>query len=31
MQQAVRKYHKALEASDVERAAALFTANGWVQ
>jgi ketosteroid isomerase-like protein len=31
MQHAVRKYLKALEAGDIERAAALFTANGWVQ
>jgi len=31
MQQAVRKYLKALEAGDVERAAALFTVDGWVQ
>jgi hypothetical protein len=31
MQKAVRKYLKALEASDVEKAAALFTADGWVQ
>jgi ketosteroid isomerase-like protein len=31
MQQAVRKYLKALEAGDVDRAAALFTADGWVQ
>ena len=31
MQQAVRKYLKTLEAGDVERAAALFTADGWVQ
>jgi SnoaL-like domain len=31
MQRAVRKYLKALEASDVEKAAALFTADGWVQ
>jgi hypothetical protein len=31
MQRAVRKYLKALESSDIERAAALFTSNGWVQ
>jgi uncharacterized protein with von Willebrand factor type A (vWA) domain len=31
MQKAVRKYLKALEASDVEKAAALFIADGWVQ
>lgn len=31
MQRAVRKYLQALEASDVDRAAALFTADGWVQ
>jgi hypothetical protein len=31
MQRAVRKYLKALEASDVEKAAALFIADGWVQ
>jgi hypothetical protein len=31
MQQAVRKYLKALEAGDVEKAAALFTSDGWVQ
>jgi hypothetical protein len=31
MQQAVRKYLKALEAGDVEKAAALFTVDGWVQ
>jgi ketosteroid isomerase-like protein len=31
MQQAVRKYLKALEAGDVDKAAALFTADGWVQ
>jgi ketosteroid isomerase-like protein len=31
MQHAVRKYLKALEAGDVERAAALFTTDGWVQ
>jgi ketosteroid isomerase-like protein len=31
MQQAVRKYLKALEAGDVDRAAALFTPDGWVQ
>ena len=31
MQRAVRKYLKALEASDVDKAAELFTANGWVQ
>jgi ketosteroid isomerase-like protein len=31
MQQAVRKYLKALEAGDVEKAAALFIADGWVQ
>jgi ketosteroid isomerase-like protein len=31
MQKAVRKYLKALEAGDVEKAAALFTANGWVR
>jgi SnoaL-like domain len=31
MQRAVRKYLKAPEASDAEKAAALFTADGWVQ
>jgi ketosteroid isomerase-like protein len=31
MQHAVRKYLKALEAGDVDRAAALFTSGGWVQ
>jgi hypothetical protein len=31
MQQAVRKYLKALEAGDVDKAAALFTADGWVK
>jgi hypothetical protein len=31
MQKAVRKYLKALEANDVDKAAALFTAAGWVQ
>jgi len=31
MQQAVRKYLKALEANDVEKAGALFTPDGWVQ
>ncbi len=31
MQRAVRKYLKALEAGDAEKAAALFTADGWVQ
>jgi hypothetical protein len=31
MQQAVRKYLKALEAGDADKAAALFTADGWVQ
>jgi len=31
MQRAVRKYLKALEAGDVEKAAALFTADGWVR
>src|SRR6202140_4971213 len=31
MQKAVRKYLKALESSDVEKAAALFTPDGWVQ
>lgn len=31
MQHAVRKYLKALEAGDVDRAAALFVADGWVQ
>ena len=31
MQRAVRKYLGALEASDVDKAAALFTPNGWVQ
>ena len=31
MQQAVRKYLRALEAGDAEKAAALFTADGWVQ
>jgi len=31
MQQAVRKYLKALEVDDAEKAAALFTADGWVK
>jgi ketosteroid isomerase-like protein len=31
MQHAVRKYLKALEAGDPDKAAALFTADGWVQ
>jgi ketosteroid isomerase-like protein len=31
MQKAVRKYLKALETSDIDRASALFTADGWVQ
>jgi ketosteroid isomerase-like protein len=31
MQQAVRKYLKALEAGDADRAAALFTVDGWVR
>jgi hypothetical protein len=31
MQHAVRKYLKALEAGDVDRAAALFVTDGWVQ
>jgi len=31
MQQAVRKYLKALEAGDADKAAALFTVDGWVQ
>jgi ketosteroid isomerase-like protein len=31
MQQAVRKYLKALEAGDVDKAAALFTTDGWVK
>lgn len=31
MQQAVRKYLTALEAGDAEKAAALFTADGWVE
>jgi hypothetical protein len=31
MQRAVRKYLEALEASDVDKAAALFTPSGWVQ
>jgi hypothetical protein len=31
MQQAVRKYLKALEAGDAGKAAALFTVDGWVQ
>jgi len=31
MQHAVRKYLKALEAGDVEKAAAQFTSDGWVQ
>lgn len=31
MQGAVRKYLKALESSDVDKAAALFTPDGWVQ
>jgi hypothetical protein len=30
MQQAVRKYLTALEAGDAEKAALLFTADGWV-
>jgi hypothetical protein len=31
MQRAVRKYLKALEAGDADRAAALFVADGWVE
>jgi SnoaL-like domain len=31
MQRAVRKYLQALEIGDAERAAALFTPNGWVR
>ena len=31
MQQAVRKYLTALEAGDADKAAALFTADGWVR
>ena len=31
MQRAVRKYLKALEAGDPDKAAALFTPDGWVQ
>jgi hypothetical protein len=31
MQRAVRKYLEALEASDADKAAALFTPSGWVQ
>jgi ketosteroid isomerase-like protein len=31
MQRAVRKYLKALETSDADKAAALFVADGWVQ
>jgi ketosteroid isomerase-like protein len=31
MQHAVRKYLKALEAGDVDKAVALFTPNGWVK
>jgi ketosteroid isomerase-like protein len=31
MQQAVRKYLTALEAGDADKAALLFTADGWVQ
>jgi ketosteroid isomerase-like protein len=31
MQQAVRKYLAALEAGDADKAAALFTPNGWVR
>jgi hypothetical protein len=31
MQRAVRKYLTALEANDPDKAAALFTADGWVQ
>jgi ketosteroid isomerase-like protein len=31
MQRAVRRYLKALEENDVEKAAALFTPDGWVQ
>jgi ketosteroid isomerase-like protein len=31
MQLAVRKYLKALEAGDAEKAASLFVADGWVQ
>jgi ketosteroid isomerase-like protein len=31
MQRAVRKYLNALESGDAEKAAALFTADGWVE
>ena len=31
MQRAVRKYLQALEAGDADKAAALFTADGWVR
>lgn len=31
MQKAVRKYLQALEAGDADKAAALFTTDGWVQ
>ena len=31
MQKAVRKYLRALEAGDADKAAALFVADGWVQ
>jgi hypothetical protein len=31
MQKAVRKYLQALQAGDADKAAALFTADGWVQ
>jgi len=31
MQRAVRKYLQALEAGDADKAAALFTADGWVE
>lgn len=31
MQKAVRKYLKALEAGDADKAGALFTTDGWVQ
>ena len=31
MQKAVRKYLQALEAGDADKAASLFTADGWVQ
>ncbi len=31
MQKAVRKYLRALESGDVDKAAALFTSDGWVQ